>query len=461
MGGARAAALLTALASGAVTVTAVLLPHAGLVYRRPASQVALETASTFVALLATFLVVSRLRRRTRVNELMLACSLAVLALSNLFFIMVPLLAGLSLPGLTVWGMFTDSSLSGLLFALAAFVPCRTLRPGSRALHAAAAGVAAAVLLTAVLAIASGARPPPGTVTPQLPAFPVRPSLTGSPVLLAMELANAVAYALAAAGFLRRSRQLGDGLFGWLAIAAVLAAASHVNYFLHLPLYAPLVSTGDIFRLLFSITLFTAFIWEIQSYWHALPDDAVLRERQRIARDMHDGVAQELAYITRNLDSLEGTAAGDTLRSLRQAAERARLESRLAIHALTVPSGQAADVALATAACEVAERFHVRLDLDLTTGVTLPPERTNALVRIACEAISNAARHSGNDAVRVCLERCGARVRLRVSDGGQGFDPSSPGRGFGLASMQERASAAGGELRIRSEPGRGAEVEVAL
>lgn len=461
MGGARAATALTALLSGAVTVAAVLLPQAGLVYRGPASQVALETAATLVALLATFLVVGRLRRRTRVSELMLACSLAVLALSNLFFIMMPLLTGLSLPGLTVWGMFADSSLSGLLFSLAAFVPCRPLRSGSRAAPVAAAGVVAALLLTAIVMTALRVRAPPGPGPAQIRGLPVRPSLSGSRVLLALELTNAGMYALAAAGFLRRSRQLSDALFGWLAIAGVLAAASHVNYFLYLPSYAPLVSTGDIFRLVFSMALFTGFICEIRSYWHALSDAAVLRERQRIARDLHDGLAQELAYLARNLDSLSGAAGDDTIQRLRRAAERARLEWRLAITTLAASGRRAADVALAEAAGEIAERFRIRLDLDLTAGVTLPSDRTEALVRIACEAIANAARHSGDSKVSVCLDRHGTRVRLRISDSGQGFDPSSPGRGFGLTSMRERASAAGGELWIRSEPGCGAEVEVAL
>jgi signal transduction histidine kinase len=147
--------------------------------------------------------------------------------------------------------------------------------------------------------------------------------------------------------------------------------------------------------------------------------------------------------------------------LRKAVERAQFESRRAINALSAPSGETVDAALERAAGEVAERLHVQLELNLASGIRLSAARTEALVRIACEAITNAARHSGASQVRLCLERDGPRVRLRVSDRGCGFDTTVTGRGFGLISMRERARSVGGELRIASAPRQGSEVEVAL
>jgi len=94
---------------------------------------------------------------------------------------------------------------------------------------------------------------------------------------------------------------------------------------------------------------------------------------------------------------------------------------------------------------VADRYHVKLDLDLTAGIRLPAPRREALERIACEAVANAVRHSGSDRVDVRLEYDGSRVRLSVSDQGHGFDTAAPGGGFGLTSMRERARSAGGEL----------------
>ena len=189
--------------------------------------------------------------------------------------------------------------------------------------------------------------------------------------------------------------------------------------------------------------------------------AVLEERQRISCNLHDGVAQELAYLARNLDSLEGEADEESLARLRGAVERAQLESRRAISALAAPSGQPFEIALAEAVTEVAERYHVDLDLDLTSDVWLSPARREALVRIACEAVTNAARHSGAGRISLGMERDGSRVRLWISDKGRGFDTGAPGGGFGLTSMRERARSVGGELLVFSAPGHGSEVEVAV
>jgi signal transduction histidine kinase len=201
--------------------------------------------------------------------------------------------------------------------------------------------------------------------------------------------------------------------------------------------------------------------EIWSYWHALSQAAVLQERQRIACELHDGVAQELAYLARNLESLDGEADEDSLGRLRRAVERARLESRRVISGAAAPGSEPFEVALAEAVTEVAERYHVKLDLDIAPDIRLPAPRREAFVRIACEAVANAARHSGADKVDLRLERDGAGARLWVSDEGHGFDPADPGGGFGLSSMRERARSVGAELVVSSVPGHGSQVEVTL
>ena len=118
--------------------------------------------------------------------------------------------------------------------------------------------------------------------------------------------------MATAGFLRRSRRLGDEFFGWLAVAGVLAAASHVNYLLYPAINSPSLYAGDLFRFAFYAVLLVGSMREIWSYWHALSRAAVLEERQRIACDLHDGVAQELAYLARNLYALSGAVDEDCL-----------------------------------------------------------------------------------------------------------------------------------------------------
>ena len=461
MRGGGAAALVIAVVSCVATFAVALLPQLHFAYRQPLMHVALETAASLIALLAGFLVFGRLRRASRLNELLLACALALLTLLNLFFLTMPALAQLVPHGQVAWAELIGSSLGAILFALAAFAPRRRLRRPGLVLAGGAAGVATAVLAAAGLLGEFTERSPQVAVATLPPQSPVPADLYARPTVLALQLFMSLLYGLAAVGFLRRSRRLGDEFFGWLAIAAVLAAASHVNYFLYPSLYSQWVHTGDVFRLCFYAVLLVGSMREIWSYWHALSEAAVDEERRRIARDLHDGLAQELAYLARNLDSLDGETGDGTLKRLRGAVERAQLESRRAVSTLAAPSGQDVDVALAEAVSEIAERFHMGLDLDLVRGVRLPAARAEALVRIACEAVTNAARHSGASRVRLNVERDGPRVRLRVSDRGRGFDTMVPGSGFGLVSMRERARSVGGELRISSAPGRGSKVEAAL
>jgi signal transduction histidine kinase len=286
-------------------------------------------------------------------------------------------------------------------------------------------------------------------------------LHAEPAVLVLEMLTAVVGGVAAVGYLNRSRPLDDEFFGWLAIAAVFAAASHINYFLYPSVYVGVVSVGDVFRLCFYVVLLIGSMREIWSYWLALSEAMVVSERRRIAGDLHDGLAQELAYLTRNLDSLAGSVEQETLTRLRRATERARLDSRQVISRLAALDRATVEDELAEAVGEAAERFGVALELDIVPGISLPAAHSDALVRIACEAVTNAARHSGAGQVSLSLRRHGSRVRLSVSDTGRGFDPAGPAAGFGLVSMRERARSVGGGLKISAIPGHGTEVEAIL
>jgi signal transduction histidine kinase len=458
----RAVAVVTAVTGGVATIAFALLPQLHLDYQWPSVRLALETSGSLIALVAAFLVFGRLLRRTYLNELLLACALAVLSLSNLFFVTVPTVAGWAPDDLTVWAAPFARSLGAVLFAVAAFVPHRRLRQSGPLLALAAASVITALSLAVIFVHTFAERWPPKYAATITPAAVSQPALRAHPALFAFELLLAALYGMAAAGLLNRSRRFDDEFFGWLAVAAVLAVVSHVNYSLFPSLYSQSVLyTGDIFRFAFYVALLVGCLREISSYWQALSEAAILEERRRIARDLHDGVAQELAYISRNLDLVSEGVNGEAVGRLRLAAERAQLESRRAINALAPSLNQAVEVALAEAAAEIAERFRVELELDLVPGLRLSLPRSEALVRIACEAITNSARHSGATKVTLRLERDGSLVRLRITDRGHGFDTTAPGSGFGLISMRERARSVGGELRICSAPGRGSEVELSV
>jgi len=453
-----AAIIVTAIMLVAVTAALALAPQLHLGYPQEAADLALDTAASVIGLLAYFLVFGRLRRRTRLNELLLASALAVLALSNLFLCTVPVVAGWAPDDLTVWAAPVATSFGALLFVLAAFLPDRPLRPSGPLLVVGAGVVTTALLLAMVLVPPLARSLPPQVVASLGPGSSSRPDLHMAQ--FSPQLAGAVLYGLAAVGFLRCARRSRDEFFGWLAVAAMLAAASQVNYLLS-AMDPQSLYGGDAFRCLFYAVLLVGSIREIWSYWRALSTVAALTERQRIACELHDGVAQELAYLARNLDSLDEGADEDSLDRLRRAVERARLESRRVISAAAAPSSQPFEVSMAEAVTEVAERYQVKLDLDLTSDIRLPAPQRQAFVRIACEAVTNAARHSGADRVDLRLERRGSGVRLWVSDQGHGFDPADPGGGFGLTSMRERAKSVGAELVVSSRPGQGSQVEVTL
>jgi signal transduction histidine kinase len=285
---------------------------------------------------------------------------------------------------------------------------------------------------------------------------------GNAGLLALQLAGFVLYSTAAIGFVLRAERNGDRLMAWVAVATALRAIASLNYFLFPSLYSDWIYVGDFFRLAFFVVLLVGAATEIQHYQRSLERAAALEERRRLARELHDGLAQELAFIATQSRWLSRRKDSDeTIDQLVVAAERALDESRSAISALTRPLDEPLDVAIAQAAEDVAGRVNVRLRLDLQEGVEVPVATREALVRIVREAVSNTARHGKASAATVVLSAAGP-VTLRIDDDGIGFDPSDrDGRGFGLTSMSERARALGGELHVSSTPGSGTSVEVVI
>jgi signal transduction histidine kinase len=191
-------------------------------------------------------------------------------------------------------------------------------------------------------------------------------------------------------------------------------------------------------------------------------EAVEHERHRIARELHDGLAQELAYIRMEALRMAARQEDDRVNRLALAAERALEESRGAIATLRRDRKTTLSHELTEVAEELTDRAGASLSLRLQPDVEIQPERRQALVRILREAITNGVRHG--QATEVALELSGGEgVRMAVRDNGGGFVPGGPrpSGGFGLTTMRERARAMGGDLTIRSDPGQGTVVEVNL
>jgi signal transduction histidine kinase len=209
--------------------------------------------------------------------------------------------------------------------------------------------------------------------------------------------------------------------------------------------------------------------------HAL---AVAEERDRMAREMHDSLAQVLGYVNTKAQAAEQLLqagrpepAGQQIRQLAEAAREAYADVRENILALRTSLGADRNVvdALRAYVEHWRDQSGVPAEFEVTPagGATEPltPIAELQLLRIVQEALTNVRKHAQATRVRVELRYAAGRVEAMVEDDGTGFHESalSPGAypRFGLATMRERAEAVGGTLRIDSAPGRGTRVVAEL
>ncbi len=200
----------------------------------------------------------------------------------------------------------------------------------------------------------------------------------------------------------------------------------------------------------------------QDLGRARAEAAVLAERERIGREMHDGVAQALFHLRVQLEEVHEHAAQGALPTVRQ--EIGSMQSQVSaaydqVRAVIANLKQEAESedaaeALRRGASRVAQSLGLDLKLDLSELPPFDGQGQQHLLAIVSEAMTNARRHGG--ATRVGLMT--TPRRLVIADNGRGFDPRRPGSdGFGLTIMAERAHLLGGELQVESEPGKGARV----
>jgi PAS domain S-box-containing protein len=200
--------------------------------------------------------------------------------------------------------------------------------------------------------------------------------------------------------------------------------------------------------------------------------AVLEERGRLARGLHDSVTQSLYSITllaegwKRLDRagrLEDSE--DPLTELGALAQQALKEMRLMVHELRPPNLEEVGLlgALHQRLGAVEKRAGVDARLVADDVVELPPRVEEGLYRIAIEALNNALKHAGATSVTVRVRVDGDRVALEVMDNGRGFDVETldARRGMGLPGMRERAEQLGGAFLVDSTPSEGTRVSVSL
>ena len=197
--------------------------------------------------------------------------------------------------------------------------------------------------------------------------------------------------------------------------------------------------------------------------------AALEERQRIAAEMHDGLAQTLSYLTlrshQATELIEEGHVGEALRehvNIRDAIAQATVEVRRSIASLqeSPPPRRPFQEWLAEIVrdAERAGDSRVELALPMDAPLFLPPDHLEQVVKVLQEALVNVKNHAEADQVSVRLERLDGEIVLSVEDDGRGFDPEAvPHDGrehFGLSIMRARAARIGGQIEIQSAPGKG-------
>jgi signal transduction histidine kinase len=404
--------------------------------------VGLETIAGVGALAAGGAALARFERTRAGNDLALAAAIVVLLTSML------------LTALTVDPVGASASLAWLpvptrLAAAALFVVAgRPRTPTPRRLPGRLWLVVLGVVLVAALVLVGAGLG----------------ELFGGAVPHWVQFVTVALYLIGAVALFQRAQRVGGSALRWFAAGAVGVAATRLAFTL-LPAPAESwVSPGDVMRVITSLLLLMAVRAEVLAHAHRAVESVIEQERRRLARDIHDGMAQELAFIVSQSRRLVGREPDPTtLELLAEAGQTALADTRRMIYDLKRPGTRALGAMIAERSLQVTKRAGLALDMEVNGEVAVGAEVEYAVLRIIGEAVSNAAKHGEARTVSIRVSSEENQVLVRISDDGRGFDMRRHPRrrSFGLASMSQRAESLGGRLRLESEPGRGTMIEVTI
>ncbi|HKD95854.1 MAG TPA: histidine kinase [Gaiellaceae bacterium] len=419
-------------------------------YDRPQLLLVLETTMALAGVLVALLAGVRFSVTGLHTDLLLAAGFLIWSLSTVAFAIIPALGTDSLDRADAWAALAGSIAGQGLIAVAPFVGGRSpLR--DRAIRDTVLAAAVALAAAWFLLRAHG-----GSL----------PALTASPGTAAPGLDSALAVLaflnlLAVVGWGRRLAQTGDDLAKWLALGFTLQLFAALHLVLSPPRGTNYVAAGEYLRLL-------AFALMLVGAWRAIRfaevGRAVAEERARVAREIHDGLAQYLFAVSTHAQMLEaGAPVEDVGPQLKQAAALAQQEARFAILALSSASGTAPfDIALRRYVEFLTADGELAVDLEIDPEIRLAPDEQIEIFRIVQEGLGNVRRHANATRAEVVIGRRTSGERfVAVEDDGEGFPPEAPTGGQGLRNMRARASSIDGGFSVRSTPGLGTALEVVL
>ena len=429
-------------AATALFLTSPWLRHA---YELPNGRLVLDTTVVLAATVVAILAGVRFSVERRALDLLLAAGFLAAGIGTLAFSIVPVLDGSEQGAAEAWAAIGSRVLAAALIACAPLVPAVRIAAGGRAILGGAGLVLVALLAIWLPLRALGSPVDPG----------------GEPLGLTVATSCLALLALVAVvGFAARFRRSGEDLDSWLALAATLTLFAELHYVLSPHVSTDYVTQGDFLRLL-SYGLLLVGVWRAIKF--AELGRAVAEERARVAREIHDGLAQYLFAVSTHATMLEaGAPLEQTLPKLQTAAAAAQQEAQFAVLALSSAGGTAPfDAALRRYVELLTADGALEVDLEIDRSTMLAPDEQIEVFRIVQEGLANVRKHAGARRAEVRIGRRLGRRVVSVRDDGVGFEGAGDPAGQGLRNMRLRAETIEGGFSLRSQPGRGTALEVVL
>jgi signal transduction histidine kinase len=419
----------------------------------PELRLVLQTAVVLAGVIVAVLAGVRFAVEGRRLDLLLCTGFLVASLSTLAFSIAPVVGGQHLHRPEGWAGLAGRVFAWILIAAAPFAHGRS-KWGQRVLgNACIASVVGLLLIWTAFHSLGGALP---TLVPHDGS---RPPLLLSGVLAAQALLTL----LAVIGFGLRFREKSEDLDRWLGLGATLMLFASLHYLFTPQLSSDSVSQGDFLRVVaFGVLMVGAW----RAIRHAEFGRAVAEERARVAREIHDGLAQYLFAVATHaamLETADDSTREQTIANLKEATTAAQQEARFAVLALSSASGTAPfDAALRRYIDFLTADGKLEVELEIDPDVWLAPDEQIEVFRIVQEGLGNVRKHAKATCAEVTIgERIDGERFVSIRDDGEGFDGQTTAAGQGLKNIRSRAESIEGGFRLTSRPGWGTALEVVL